>query len=65
MKSILEQLAAFEGPRGKVVDFTLSENKRLMLVRECAENFYDAELTKAEFGKMIDELKALHAEMKA
>lgn len=65
MKSILEQLAAFEGPRSKVVDFTLSNDKRVMLVRECAESFYEAELNKAEFGKMIAELKALHAQMEA
>lgn len=63
--SILAELCHFEGERGRIVDFIMTEDKRGMLVWECARNVHYAELNKAEFGKMIDELKALHAEMKA
>lgn len=46
-----------------VVDFSLSENRQTVEVIECCDHYYAKELSKEEFGRLITELQALHAEM--
>ena len=47
----------------RIVGFTLSEAKQFVDVEECCDNYFTVSLSKAEFGKMIAELQALHAQM--
>jgi hypothetical protein len=61
--SILEMLGDYDQERGRVVSFELSADKRAITVEECCDNYFKTDLNKAEFGQMIEELKALHAQM--
>lgn len=60
---ILEQLAAFSGDRGRVVSFELSTDKQTVTVCERCDDYFSADLTKAEFAQMIRELMELHSQM--
>lgn len=61
--SILKMLGEFDEPRGRIVSFELSDDKRAITLEECCDNYFRTDLTKSEFWQMIEELKALHAQM--
>jgi hypothetical protein len=61
--SILKELESYDGERGRVVSFEVTADKRSIVIEECCDNYFTAALSKAEFGQMIEELKALHARM--
>ena len=43
----------------QVVSFELSEDKKLLEIKECCDYWYTASLTKLEALQMIEELKEL------
>lgn len=61
--SILEELQEYDGDRGRIISFELTADRRGIELEECCDNYFRTTLTKAEFGQMIEELKALHAQM--
>lgn len=56
--SVLEMLSF-----NRVVDFDLSKDKRIINIAEACDSCFAVELTKAQFGELIEELKALHESM--
>ena len=59
--SILSRLGGY--PEGRIVDFTLSDDKWMVKIEECCDNYFSETLTKAEFAQMIAELQTLHDRM--
>ncbi len=47
-----------------VVSFELRRDKRQLLVQECCDFYFESDLSKAEVKQLIDELTAIHEEMK-
>jgi len=47
----------------QVVDFTLSDDRTNIEVRESCDNYFFKDLNKKQFGALIKELQDLHDEM--
>lgn len=62
--SILKELSDYDGPRGRIVSFEVSADQRAMVIEECCDQYFKAQLTKGEFAQMITELQTLHAQMR-
>lgn len=58
--SILDELSYDEG---RVVDFTLSKDKKVVAVEEACDMYFKVDLNKRRFGVLIEELKQIHDQM--
>jgi len=58
--SILEKLGYDEG---RIINVTLSEDKKTVELEEACDEFFYVDLNKDDFAKFIDELKAIHSQM--
>ena len=58
-------IAAFDGEdvNDRVAEFTLSEDRKTIQVSECCDYYFEANLKKAQFRKLLDSLEALYAQM--
>lgn len=61
--SILEELADYDGKRGRIVSFTLVDNDRFVEIEECCDNYFSTRLNRQEFSQMIAELQAIYSQM--
>ena len=58
--SILERLSY---DNNRVLNVTLSKDKRSVELEEACDMYFKADLNKQEFGLFIDELKAIYEQM--
>ena len=58
--SILDELSYDEG---RIVNFTLSRDKKMVFVEEACDMYFRLDLNKSRFGMLIDELKQIHDQM--
>lgn len=47
----------------RIFDCDLSEDKASMKVYECCDYYFERDLNKEQFGRLIAEMKELHAQM--
>ena len=57
---ILEQL---DWQNGRVINITLGDDKRTVLLEEACDMYFQQILNKQEFGQLIAELQGLHGQM--
>jgi hypothetical protein len=58
--TILEMLGYGEG---RVISFTLSEDKKTITAAECCDGYFGVDMNKDQFGQLIFELQELHDRM--
>ena len=58
--SILEKLSYDEG---RVLEVTLAKDKKTIELKEACDQYFYVDLNKADFGLLIEELKAIHEQM--
>lgn len=49
--------------QSRIVSFELSKNMAVVNVSECCDNYFDANLSKHEVGKLIARLQEFHVAM--
>lgn len=58
--TVLDELM---GGDNRIVDFALNADKKTVNVSECCDYYFERDLNKEQFGRLIAELQALHSQM--